>query len=92
MSIDYKGMRGEDPVKFQYDFDGRLILVTVSREAIEDYYGIESLSDHSNKQKLQENVVAKVLVYISDQESKGRLKEQYQFLTSPVLTQAIGAK
>ena len=64
----------------------------ISREAIEDYYGIESLSDHSNKQKLQENVVAKVLVYISDQESKGRLKEQYQFLTSPVLTQAIGAK
>ena len=63
MSIDYKGMRGEDPVKFQYDFDGRLILVTVSREAIEDYCSI-TVDDiykfvlNNNENKISESLAS----------------------------------
>lgn len=74
----------------QIDCNGESVRVEISREAVEDYFGVESIEGHPNKSKMEEDLVAKVFVYIDEKSSRGPVPKNYIISTVSQLNQIIG--
>jgi len=55
MSVNYRHMHGDDPVRFGFDIDGKLTVIEVTREAIDDCLPVRA--NESYKEILNQNKI-----------------------------------
>jgi len=88
MSAKVIDMHVNDDVFYKCKISDQIIVVRVSRRAIEDAAtGADSYSEMSSTDK--ENLSAAILVWLSNEEAHGRLTNEY-VLTSDKLIQMLG--
>ena len=92
MSVKIINQIPSDDLILNLNCNGEKTKLHVSSEAFEDYYNITDSDSATEKLKQQEDLTAKLFIYLSTQESTGRLMAKYDFLTVTSLQNVIGAK
>ena len=92
MSVKIIQQEPSDDLIMALDCNGTKCGLHIAVEAFEDYYGITDTTTKEQISQFQESLTAGVFVYISNEESRGRLKAKYQFLTQPSLVKIIGSQ
>ena len=80
MSAKVISVNDNDDVEFVCSIEGQTATVIVAREAIENckFSNVEQYADFSKKQK--EDLTANVLVWLSENESRASLQENYKIV------------